>query len=438
MEQLIVHTEIRTPRLEYVVELLFSHLLHIPYRLCGMSEAWDLPAQARIYYGRSEPSGFAVWIPDSGLLRQEGIRRQQLRLFYVQDLPAYFRADEGKADLPFDLFSLVFYLVSRYEEYLPHRRDAHDRYPAGESLAFRDGFLEQPLVNQWANRLGQLLQRRAPELKIQVNHYQFRPTYDIDLAWAYLHRPGWRQLASGLRDLLSIRGRQLGERIRVLRHHQADPYDTFAWLKELHSAFRLEPAYFFLLADWSQYDRNISHRHPAMRRLIRDLDRGAQLGIHPSYQHGCHREGIVKEKQRLEEITGRPISRSRQHYLRLQLPQTYQHLLAAGLHQDYTMGFPDQVGFRASIALPFPWYDLSEERQTELIIHPFQAMDVTLRQYLALRPQEISDRLAPLIRSAKEVGGVFCTLWHNSSLSPLGGWTGWRQAYHSLITRAVS
>jgi len=175
-----------------------------------------------------------------------------------------------------------------------------------------------------------------------------------------------------------------------------------------------------------------------MRRLIRDLDRGAQLGIHPSYQHGCHREGIVKEKQRLEEITGRPISRSRQHYLRLQLPQTYQHLLAAGLHQDYTMGFPDQVGFRASIALPFPWYDLSEERQTELIIHPFQAMDVTLRQYLALRPQEISDRLAPLIRSAKEVGGVFCTLWHNSSLSPLGGWTGWRQAYHSLITRAVS
>ena len=102
------------------------------------------------------------------------------------------------------------------------------------------------------------------------------------------------------------------------------------------------------------------------------------------------------EKERLENITDKPLLRSRQHYIKLFLPSTYRFLLEIGITDDYSMGFTDEIGFRAGTSHSFQWYDLSNEIETQLKVHPFCVMDVTLKNYLKLTPQQAVEKLNEL------------------------------------------
>ena len=80
------------------------------------------------------------------LLWETGTREQSIEMASWEELPVFFTVDKG-SELTFDPFALVFYLVSRYEEYLPFQPDEHGRFPATASLAYRERFLDIPLVD---------------------------------------------------------------------------------------------------------------------------------------------------------------------------------------------------------------------------------------------------------------------------------------------------
>lgn len=435
--ELLLYTERASPRFRYVAEILFRHLLPCSYRLTTDAGEWLRHQGPRLQYGGRRLHASAVFIPAGALLQETGLHSLSPTVFRYDGLPAFFREETPDTDFPFDLPAVFFYLLSRYEEYLPFRPDEHGRFPATQSLAFREGFLEQPLINQWSRRLEQSLMRRFPAWKPAPAVYSFQPTYDVDLAWAYRHRGLLRQAGGALRDGWAGRRRELLRRVQVLLGRCHDPFFTFDELDRLHDRFQLRPRYFFLLADPGPYDRNIRPDHPAMVALIRSLDRRYELGIHPSYRSNSEERALRQEIGRLQAITGRPVYAGRQHYLKVHLPTTYRRLLAAGLRTDYSMGYADRPGFRAGIATPFPWYDLERETSTELMLHPFQVMDVTLKNYLGLTPQEAKAFLPPLIEPIRQCGGTFTTLWHNSSFSPIDGWDGWREVYEQLIAGAV-
>lgn len=139
-----------------------------------------------------------------------------------------------------------------------------------------------------------------------------------------------------------------------------------------------------------------------------------------------------KEKDRLEDIIDRPVTQSRQHYLKLRFPKTYQNLLKLGIANDYTMGFASLAGFRAGTCTPFPFFDLSKNQCTELMIFPFQVMDVTLKNYMHLNPEKASQLIEELMLEVKKVDGTFISLWHNESLKESGQWAGWRKVFEKI------
>jgi hypothetical protein len=51
------------------------------------------------------------------------------------------------------------------------------------------------------------------------------------------------------------------------------------------------------------------------------------------------------------------------------------------IHQDYSMGYTEEVGYRASTAVPFYFYDLNNDLQTSLKIHPIVADEAGLRMF---------------------------------------------------------
>jgi hypothetical protein len=210
-------------------------------------------------------------------------------------------------------------------------------------------------------------------------------------------------------------------------------------LEKLHADYQLKPIFFWLLGDYGKYDKNISHHNLDLQNLILNIASKYAVGIHPSYRSNQDPTILKMEINRLNHIL-KPIDMtvqwSRQHFLKLTLPETYRRLLDAGITDDYTMGYADQIGFRAGVAIPFNWYDIENETITDLKIHSFQVMDVTLQQYLKLSPDEAIAAVKPLIESIKTLGGTFTTLWHNSSLSETNEWCGWRAVYENIVQMA--
>lgn len=429
--QLTVYIPRLTPRIAYTFSLLFERVVQLPYRLTDQQEG------AQLAYSPTPQAGVSFWLPASGLLSASNIRPQPIEQFKHDGLPAFFGCPNAEeALLPFDLPALAFYLASRYEEYLPAEKDTHGRFPGKASLAYRSGFLNQPLVNQWGIKLAQQLQALWPGLNVVYPDYQFRPSYDIDLAWAYQERPLWLQCAGGAKDALQGEWARLRQRWQVARGQAPDPFDTYAYLDKWHKQLQLSPLYFFLLGDYKTYDKNINPARANFQKLLQRLAEQHDTGLHPSYASNGQAEQLAKECSRYHSITGQPPRRSRQHYLKLELPATYRALLQQGVTADFSMGFADEVGFRASMARPFPWYDLEREQTTPLILYPFALMDGSLRHYLQFPPERSTTVIHQLIDEVRAVGGLFIPLWHNSSFSAAHGWGGWRQVFEQMMAYA--
>jgi hypothetical protein len=373
----------------------------------------------------------------NGLLFESIIKARELRHFQYEGGIVFFPVLNKYSSLPFDLFAASFYLVSRFEEYLPHLRDSHNRFLAAGSDAYQQGYLHKPLVNIWSFRLKEILEKWFPQLQFKLPEYKFIPTIDVDAAYAIKNK-GLTRAIGGLGKALQNRDyRELRHRIRVLSGIEHDPFDTFDLQMQLQKKYGYNPIYFILLADYGLNDKNIPHSNRYFRSLINYLSDYAEIGIHPSYASSLQPSLIVMETARLAKILKLEVIHSRQHFLKLTLPDTYRNLINNDILHDYTMGYAEIHGFRASICTPFPFFDLDQDMATTLMIHPFTVMDGTLKDYMKLSTGKATDVINELIHEIKKVGGTFIPLWHNSSLNDEGEWKGWLDVYTRMVEEAI-
>ncbi|MFT5265225.1 MAG: hypothetical protein ACI8YQ_003976 [Polaribacter sp.] len=434
-----IHSNHYSPRLLYATDFLFGQILD--FNLIYSSDApLEKPEEVLIiYYGTKRPTIAKFFIPAHPFLEQNNIDTLMVTVNESKGLPAFFYLPlvEG-SDLSFDIFAMTFYLLSRFEEYSKTvQKDEHQRFPARASLAFKEGFLHQPLIDQWAWRLYDLLKSKFPNCPERKPTYEFLPTIDVDFAWAYLHKGWGRTTASFFKSLLTLNRKLLTRQLKVVLAQQKDPYDTFDFLLDCYEKHDVKALFFMLLGEYGAYDKNNPPEQISMQQLMKRLGEKAGLGIHPSYASNNSFSIFKKEKQLLEKAIGASVKMSRQHFLKISLPETYQQLLAAGIEKDYSMGYAAAIGFRASTAHPFYWYDLENERATELEIVPFAVMDVTLKNYLQLKPEEALSACAKIISQTRQTGGIFCLLWHNSSFSAEMGFEDWGGVYEKIVALAV-
>lgn len=426
-----------TNRLGYTLNVLLKYVLRVEFSITTDERYFNGYVGPKLCYGPHRV-GDALHIKCCNLLFSTSIEEQEPRAEQRDGQWMLFPVYGRDIDFGFDLLAATFYMVSRYEEYLPHRSDEHGRFSAAQSVAYQAGFLHLPVVDQWANLLRDRLQERYPEMVFPQRNYRFVQTVDIDAAWCYLHKGAFRTMVGWLRDLLGRRDTvETRRRWRVLMHKEKDPYDTFEYILEQRQ--RVPGSYllfFALLADYSQYDKPSNYLNPHMRSLLQHLGDHAKMGIHPGYGTLEEPAKADVEVKRLEQILHRAIVRSRFHFLRLRLPQSYRILQHAGIRHDYTMGYPDAIGFRAGISGTYPFYDLERDQETEMMIHPFCVMDTTMQKYLALSPEEAVEAYRRLIADVRAVGGTYCCIVHNQNLSELFGWQGWRAVYERMLDMA--
>jgi hypothetical protein len=240
-----------------------------------------------------------------------------------------------------------------------------------------------------------------------------------------------------LKSILKFDFHEIVERTKVILRLQKDPYDTYDFQLDVLKKYKFRSIYFFLLGDYGVNDKNLPIESKRFQALIKRIGDYAYVGIHPSYGSNKSSEQLKKEVGRLSKVLHRDVTLSRQHFLKLTLPETYRNLIDLDITDDYTMGYASQIGFRASICTPFNFYDLDMDIETKLKIHPFAVMEGTLKYAMKVQPEEAFKKIKPLIDEAKAVNGVFVSLFHNDSLNNEKLWLGWRAVYEEMVEYAV-
>ena len=436
--ELLLYCQKITPRLQYIAGLILTDILGLKILFTGNKDEYCGFDGARICYHNLPlmPGSELIIIP-SGLLAEKGINSHRLSFIDFDSSRAFFPVYNKLSPLPFDLFSASFYLVSRYEEYLPYMRDEHGRMSASSAIAMQQGFLHIPVVNRWALLLKHLLKNIFPGLIFKTGEFLFQPTIDIDSAWAYRNKGLIRTIGGYLKDLRSFDIPEMKKRTRVLFKLEKDPFDTYGLMHEIHQSYSLRPVFFILFADYGLNDKNVPVNNDRFQTLIKSLADYSLVGIHPSYASNKNPALLANEIGRLSSVVRAEITSSRQHFLMLSFPDTYRNLINLDITDDYSMGFAGQPGFRAGICTPFKWYDLESEVSTELTIHPFAMMEGTLRDYLHLESSEAMAYIRPLIDQVMAVNGTFISLWHNESFSDEKRWNGWINVYKDMLAYAL-
>lgn len=432
---MLIYTAHITARITYMLHY-FNERLGVDASLTDELDDYLSYNGAKLNYSEERIDAAEFYIKPIGLLQQHFIRKQKIHCFDWHGINAFFQTDD---DLGFDVFAAVFFLITRYEEYTEHEPDEYGRYAHWNSLAWKEGFLHQPLVDIWMIELGKRLHAKFSLLITPAyapassgrhhSSFRFLPTYDIDIAWSYKHKGFWRNVGASLSHPTTI-----GERVSVLSGKRKDPFDSYDWINELHQQYALAPIYFFLVArDQSEYDKNISPAKPALQQLIRSLGANASIGLHPSVQSNVNKTLLTKERDELQRIIRKQTRLTRSHYIRFHLPHSFRELIAAGFTDEYSMGYGTVNGFRASTSHAYLWYDLEKEEPTSFRIHPFAYMEANSFYELHHSPAEALDEMKKLCAEVKKVNGTFITIFHNHMLGTDPMFQGWKEMYQSFV-----
>ena len=433
---IVVYTHQITPRVRYIFNHIFVRILQIPVSFTTQVQEFVAHNGPKLSYTKAS-LGNEFFIKSNELLFEQGVSDLEFSIQKWDDIPCFFPTN-AKSAIPFDIFAASFFFLSRYEEYLPHLKDQHGRFTAQESLAFKHKFLEKPLVDIYAYRLLEVLKERFPDYSYKSRSYNYISTIDVDNVFAYKHKSLVRTFGGFLNDFFKFRLIQFWNRFTALTNISKDPFDTFSSILELQKKFDVRTVFFFLVGNYTTFDTNVSASKSKYKLLIKDMVDYAEVGLHPSYFTMQNQAMLKKEKQRMERITNMPVSKSRQHYLRFELPKTYQQLIDLEILEDYSMGYANHTGFRASTCTPFYFYDLDFEIQTPLKVYPFALMDTTLNDYMKLTPKQSLGKIRDLRNEVRAVNGTFITLFHNESLSNYLRWKGWSRLYESMLKIATS
>ncbi len=409
-----IYTPYITARVQYIVHHIFQDMLGIDCQILDEKEPFLKQSGCCINYSHANLNK-GLWIHPHSLLSETEIKEQIIEMDTWHSFPCFFLQKKG--DIPFDIFAASFYLITRYEEYIDDRVDKHGRYVAENSLAYKEDFLQTPLVDRWVAELKKLLSFDENAINYEPRTFRLISTFDVDHPFLYRNKGIIKNLVGGIINLARGNFNGLKERVLTQLHLCEDPYiQALKNIDQLHLQQDKEYFIFVLMGKYGKNDRRTIYPMRKYYKYLQSLF-NVRFGLHPSYQASFDVNLIKEEKASLEKILNCEIKRNRQHFLRMKFPNTYKGLDTLDFIEDFTLVYPSQPGFRASTSIPFHFFDLTSNQSTFLLVRPTICMDVTFISYLSLSPGESLRKIKKLAMECYISGGDFTMLWHNSTLS---------------------
>ena len=337
-----------------------------------------------------------------------------------------------------DIFAASFFMLTRWEEYVNKNRDNHNRFSATESLAFKEGFLDRPIVNEYVEELKNMLLNLDSHIVFKKREFKFIPTHDVDAP--LLHYSLSKHIKASLVDLLKRKSiklffeRNIDFFLTKLKFKK-DDFDTFEYLMNESEKAGLKSYFFFMGKGLTGYDNMYDSSNPFIKKLVEQIkNRGHFIGMHPTYNAYNDRNQFVKEKKELEKNLEASIIFGREHYLRFELPTTWQIWDDNGMQWDSTLSYADREGFRSGVCYEYSVFNILTRKKLKLKEKPLIVMESSFIGYQAtITLEEMEKKIKLLVEEVKKYNGDFVLLWHNSSFyTP--EWKDFKGVYERILS----
>ena len=409
---LLIYTQKVTPRITYSFKHICTSILGIPINFTSKIEEFIAHEGMKISYGK-QSLGNEIFVQNVDLLLEQGLSDIEVKVQKWEDIPCFFALSENSS-IPFDIFAATFYLLSRYEEYLPHVKDEQGRFPASESLAYQQDFLHMPVIDFWAYKFRDVLQERFPAYEFPERSARTQNIIAVTEAFCYRKKGIVRVVLGFFLDLFQFKIKYVVDRIQVMLKFKRDPYDNYKSIIKFQKKHKVRLKFMFQVSDFSPHDRNINHNRLEFQAVIKSVADYAEVGLQMGYDANQKMKVLKTEKMRLESILKRPVISALNSRHNLLLPDTYNHMAELEVEKDFSMGYPEALGFRAGTCTPFLFYDLNFEVTTPLIIHPYA---VNTGALTGLKEREVEEKLQDIKRHIKTINGELIAIFTNEDFS---------------------
>lgn len=416
---------------KYIVDVLFGEFLGLKYKISKQKEKnyiIKLENNRRLII----EDAFFSKVPDKqSYLNKKFIPKKVERLKNTftpeSNIPVIFGTDNMiiSQDLiicGIDIFASSFFMLTRWEELVNNKkRDKHNRFPAINSLAFKNNFLNRPVVNEYLEMLWNMLEYLKINQVRKKNRFRFILTHDVDIInfWGNL-KSTFKLFAGDLfrRKNLLLFWKHLLNFIKVKIGVEKDPYNTFDYIMDLSESVDIKSRFYFMSGGLTKYDNHYNINSPQVIEIIRNIkERDHIIGFHPSYSSYNNAIQWRKEKKRLDRIINNSVTEGRQHYLRFEVPETWEIWDKNGMKVDYSMGYADKEGFRCGTCYEFSVFNVKTRERLKLKESPLIVMESSFLNYQNITPEIMEVKVKELIDIVKKYSGNFVFLWHNSSFN---------------------
>jgi hypothetical protein len=426
---LLVYTHKISPRLKYIFKHVCTRVLGIKVSFTTKIEVFIAHDSLKMSYTKQQ-LGKEFFVKSHDILFEQGLSDVDIHIHDWENTKGFF-FNGDKSAMPFDIFASSFYLLSRYEEYLPQVKDEYGRFLATESIAFKHSFLHQPVVDIWAYKFKKALQDQFPEFIFPNRTYSIKPVIDVPSAYNFKLKGIMRTIGGAIKDLFRLRFKNLYQRFLVVFGLKHDPFDTFKYILNKQKQTKCKFHFFFLIGAYSTYDKGINANKKKFISLIKQVADYCTVGLKTSFFAIEDSVILKKEKKQMEAIINTSLTASRQSYSKLNLPESYRNLIELEINEDYTMGYVNYIGFRAGSCTPFLFYDLDYEIQTPLKINSYHLMDSALLKNYSLLDKKKA--LNEVINEVKQVNGEFVPVFHNHTFSDANRWKGFKELFNIIL-----
>ncbi len=336
---------------------------------------------------------------------------------YHDDVPIIFGSDvctvtENKIVCGADVFASSFFFLSRWEEYVCSSRDTHQRFSSELSFARNADILDRPVVNEYVEMLAAMLAHLGVETDTRKRLLTL--THDVDALTRWSGPALLIKVVANniLKDLSPVAALEnIAEYFLIRRRRIPDPYDHFEWLMERSEALGKTSIFYFISGGNSIYDAEYALNDQACIQLIDSIKhRGHSIGLHPSYDTYNNRAKLQTELSTLQQAIGGEVSESRQHYLRFEVPTTWQILEDLSIAVDSSCGFADHAGFRCGTGDEYSVFNVLTREKLQLKERPLVVMDCSLFTYNDLSYSDAMQSVEKMLAAPTSL----TMLWHNS------------------------
>jgi peptidoglycan/xylan/chitin deacetylase (PgdA/CDA1 family) len=292
----------------------------------------------------------------------------------------------------------LFDLFTRREEYNSSLLDKYQRFPHFFS---RNKNILEPAVSKFLIENG--LKTEYPEGK----KFAVCLTHDIDIV-AFSR-------SEVIKQLLSRRPQNALKMLYYNTNPKSNPKCNFQDIMSLEEKYGAKSSFYFLAIEEESLDFNFK-----IEDLEHELgnigDNGCEVGLHGGYEAYDNLNRIKIEKERLERVLRKKVVGYRNHYLRFNIPDTWEILSKAGFKYDTTLAYPGCVGFRNGMCHPFKPFNLTKSKEIDIMEIPLTLMESTLFDYMRLDFQGSWKIAKLLIDTVEKYNGIITVLWHNTSM----------------------